>query len=81
MAGQCKVDRREISRLIHLELTMQENITLGNWQSQALEERELEKAPHVPGTATVFGDIRDGFLVSIDADGYMLRIARSTAPS
>jgi len=48
---------------------MQENITPEDRQSH---DRRLGKARHVPGAATVFGDIKDGFLVSVNANGHPL---------
>jgi len=47
---------------------------LATWASRyvAAEVHELKKAHHVPGAAAVLGDIEDGFLVSINADGHLL---------
>jgi putative redox protein len=47
---------------------------LATWASRyvGVEDQQPKKARHVPGSATVLGDIEDGFLVSINADGHML---------
>jgi putative redox protein len=45
---------------------------LATWASRYVEaeSREPDKARHTPGATVVRGDIKDGFLVSVNADGH-----------
>jgi len=45
---------------------------LATWASRYVDQQQQlpEKARHIPGAAVVRGDIRDGFLVSVNADGH-----------
>jgi len=46
---------------------------LATWASRYLEhdQPQPEKARHIPGAAVVHGEINDGFLVSVNADGHV----------